>query len=52
MEQAFAKSDALRRPLPALDKLRAAEPALTSIVTAPPVLDARPGSASAATSAV
>jgi amidase len=52
MEQAFAKSDALRRPLPALDKLRAAEPALTSIVTAPPVLDARPGAASAPTSAV
>jgi len=39
MEQAFAASDALRRPLPDLSKLRPADPPLRSIVTAPPVLD-------------
>jgi amidase len=36
LEQAFAGSDELRRPLPRLDALRAVEPALTSLVTAPP----------------
>jgi len=36
MEQAFAGSDELRRPRPALDRLRAVEPALTSIVKTPP----------------
>ena len=41
MEQAFAAILALRRPLPDLDALKPAEPALTSIVTAPPVLDAK-----------
>ncbi|WP_119157240.1 amidase [Caldimonas tepidiphila] len=41
MEQAFAASEALRRPVPDVRRLRPAEPALGSIVTAPPVLDAR-----------
>ncbi|MDT6963703.1 amidase family protein [Cupriavidus sp. SZY C1] len=41
MEQAFAAIPSLRRPLPDLDALKPAEPALTSIVTAPPVLDAK-----------
>ena len=45
MEQAFAGSEALRRPLPRLDQLRAAQPGLKSIVTAPPVLDGSPGGA-------
>lgn len=36
LEQAFAGSDELRRPRPALDVLRPVEPALTSIVSAPP----------------
>ena len=39
MEQAFAGTDALRRPRPDLAALRPAEPALTSIVTAPPLRD-------------
>lgn len=38
LEQAFAGSDELRRPRPALDKLHAVEPALTSIVSSPPGL--------------
>ncbi|MEO7886800.1 MAG: amidase family protein, partial [Polaromonas sp.] len=42
MEQAFAGSEELRRPRPALDRLHAVEPALTSIVTAPPVFGKRP----------
>jgi Asp-tRNA(Asn)/Glu-tRNA(Gln) amidotransferase A subunit family amidase len=36
LEQVFDASSELRRPRPALDRLRAVEPALTSIVTAPP----------------
>ncbi|WPH21203.1 amidase [Variovorax paradoxus] len=36
MEQAFAADAQLRRPRPDIASLRAAEPALTSIVTAPP----------------
>lgn len=51
LEQAFAGSDELRRPRPALDRLRSVEPALTSIVTAPPVLGGGAGSAAAPTSA-
>ena len=51
MEQAFAGSEELRRPRPALDRLQAVEPALTSIVTAPPVLGGGPGGAMAPTSA-
>ena len=51
MERAFAGSDELRRPRPALDRLQAVEPALTSIVTAPPVFGKGPGGAGAATSA-
>lgn len=53
MEQAFAAIPELRRPRPDLAKLRAsmAEPALRSIVTAPPVLDGS-GGAQHATSAV
>lgn len=39
LESAFASSQALRRPVPDLDALAPAEPALRSIVTAPPVLD-------------
>ncbi|HSV48459.1 MAG TPA: amidase, partial [Ramlibacter sp.] len=38
LEQAFTQVEALRRPRPVLDRLRPVEPALTSIVTAPPVL--------------
>jgi amidase len=38
LEQAFAGSAELRRPRPALDKLHAVEPALTSIVSSPPGL--------------
>lgn len=36
LEQACAASDELRRPSPALERLQAVEPALRSIVTAPP----------------
>ena len=36
MEQAFASQPALRRPRPDLTRLRPADPALDSIVTAPP----------------
>lgn len=35
LEQAFAGSDELRRPIPALDALQPVEPALRSIVSAP-----------------
>ncbi len=38
LEQAFTGSDELRRPRPALGELHAVEPALTSIVSAPPGL--------------
>ncbi|MEO8021159.1 MAG: amidase family protein [Polaromonas sp.] len=51
LEQAFVRSDELRRPRPALDRLRSVEPALTSIVTAPPVLGGGAGGATAPTSA-
>ena len=51
MEQAFAGSEALRRPLPRLDQLREAVPGLKSIVTAPPVLDG-PGGRASSVSAV
>jgi len=37
MEQAFAGAEDLRRPRPALDRLGPVEPALTSIVTSPPI---------------
>ncbi|WPB56435.1 amidase [Xylophilus sp. GOD-11R] len=40
MEQAFASSELLRRPLPDASLLRVYEPGLRSIVTAPAVLDA------------
>lgn len=43
MEQAFARIDALRRPRPDVAALKSADPALTSIVTAPPVLDDQGG---------
>ncbi|OAK66145.1 amidase [Variovorax paradoxus] len=39
MEAAFSRDAQLRRPRPDLAALRAAEPALTSIVTTPPVFD-------------
>lgn len=42
LEQAFAGADALRRPRPALDRLQAVEPSLTSIVSAPTDLAASP----------
>jgi Asp-tRNA(Asn)/Glu-tRNA(Gln) amidotransferase A subunit family amidase len=51
LEQAFAGSDELRRPRPALDRLRSVEPTLTSIVTAPPVLGGGAGGAAAPISA-
>ncbi|MGO4303335.1 amidase [Cupriavidus sp. RAF12] len=51
MERAFAASPALRRPVPDLAALRPAEPALRSIVTAPPGIDGT-GAASQAVSAV
>jgi len=38
METAFAAMPALRRPIPDLDAIAPAEPALRSIVTAPPIL--------------
>jgi hypothetical protein len=47
MEQAFAGNAALRRPIPDASKLRHAEPALQSIVTAPPVLNAQTSSGTA-----
>lgn len=40
MEQAFNGIEALRRPVPDASRLRRAEPALNSIVTAPPVYGA------------
>jgi len=39
MEAAFSRDAQLRRPRPDLAALRAAEPALTSIVRTPPVFD-------------
>lgn len=42
LEQAFAASDALRRPLPDLRQLGKPTPTLKSIVTHPPKLNARP----------
>jgi amidase len=39
MEQAFATSMALRRPLPDVSRLPHAEPDLRSIVTSPPIFD-------------
>ncbi len=51
LEQAFAESDELRRPRPVLDRLRCVEPALTSIVTAPPVFGAVAGGTVAPASA-
>ncbi|WP_427185355.1 amidase [Bordetella bronchialis] len=50
MEQAFAGVPALARPRPDLSHMPAAVPALTSIVTHPPILGGRQGGA--ATSAV
>jgi Asp-tRNA(Asn)/Glu-tRNA(Gln) amidotransferase A subunit family amidase len=48
MEQAFNGIEALRRPVPDVGRLRRAEPALDSIVTAPPLHGATStGSASA-----
>ena len=38
MERAFAGTEALRRPRPDARRLREAQPALDSIVTAPPIL--------------
>jgi len=54
MEKAFSALPELRRPRPDLAALRDADvtPALRSIVTAPPILDAVASSASTATSAV
>jgi hypothetical protein len=52
MEAAFSSSAQLRRPRPDLTALRAAEPALTSIVKAPPVYGDGRAAASAAVSAV
>jgi amidase len=40
MEQAFDRDPALRRPRPDLSRLAQANPALKSIVTAPPIFDA------------
>lgn len=50
MEHAFSQTPGLRRPRPALDRLGPVEPALTSIVTSPPVFggDAVDGATSAA----
>jgi amidase len=52
MEQAFDGINELRRPRPALDRLGPVEPALTSIVTAPPIFEVAgaqgPGAISAA----
>lgn len=48
MEQAFGHHDELRRPRPALDKLGPVEPALRSIVTAPPVYGEGPSAGVAA----
>ena len=47
MEQAFAGDAKLRRPLPDIGKLRFSEPALDSIVTAPPMYGAASGGGSA-----
>ncbi|HTH74996.1 MAG TPA: amidase family protein [Trinickia sp.] len=45
LEYAFAASPVLRRPRPDLTRLARPNPALTSIVTAPPVFDAAEGDA-------
>jgi amidase len=47
MEQAFKTIPGLARPLPNLNKLRKATPALKSIVTHPPKLNAKPSKAPA-----
>ena len=47
MEQAFAGIEALRRPVPDAGRLRRAEPALDSIITAPPLHGAVSGTGSA-----
>ncbi|HEX6703797.1 MAG TPA: amidase family protein [Albitalea sp.] len=39
LEEAFAGTDGLRRPRPAIERLGPVEPALASIVTTPPILD-------------
>ncbi|KQW54131.1 amidase [Variovorax sp. Root411] len=51
MEAAFSSDAQLRRPRPDLASLRAAEPALTSIVKTPPIFDSR-AAGSAAVSVV
>ncbi|HJQ57925.1 MAG TPA: amidase family protein [Vineibacter sp.] len=51
MEQAFTTIEALRRPKPDLRKLAKPVPALQSIVTHPPVLNARSARGTAAASA-
>ncbi|WP_225784302.1 amidase [Xenophilus sp. Marseille-Q4582] len=51
LEQVFNGEPELRRPRPDLTNMATAEPALRSIVTAPPVLDGR-GATSAAATAV
>jgi Asp-tRNA(Asn)/Glu-tRNA(Gln) amidotransferase A subunit family amidase len=51
LEQAFDAYGELRRPRPALDRLRAVEPALTSIVTAPPLAGCSGNSPATPTSA-
>lgn len=49
LEQAFDAQPALRRPRPDLARMPVAEPALRSIVTAPPVLDGSAITSAAAT---
>lgn len=51
LEQAFAGSKELQRPRPALERLRSVEPALTSIITAPPDQAGRAGDTAVLTSA-
>ena len=51
MEQAFDTHPALRRPRPDLARLAKPNPALKSIVTAPPIFDST-GEAQAGTSSV
>jgi len=48
LEQAFSMSNSLRRPRPPIDRLAAVEPALTSIVSAPPFGGAAAPSATSA----
>ncbi len=52
LEAAFAGDPELARPKPDLSRLRAIEPSLTSIVTAPPMLDSAGDAREAATSVV